>query len=379
VLALSLAGGSAVASAHPQHDRDGVAGHVYVNNNTAGVNTISGFNRNEDGSLTPIPGSPFAIGGAGIGSATGSAGALQMSADGKYLLAVDAGSNQISVARIGHDGSLRPVSSSPVASNGQKPVSIGVSGDLVYVANAGAGGSNYTGFTLNGGGHLRPIAQSTFALPDNANPGHVLFSPDGKFLVGIRVGPDAGPSFIDTFTVGQDGRLTAAAGSPFNSQAVGPFGSVFNPANPAQLFVTNAHAGPGAGSVSVYNLTTGGVLNAIAGSPFADGQTAACWAAITRDGRELFVVNTGSSSISSYAVGSDGVLTVTGTAAMTNPGPGGLGAFDDKLTPDGRYLYVVDASGRISGFSVSAGTVTELPSSPVSLTAGATPFGLVVD
>jgi hypothetical protein len=53
-------------------------------------------------------GSPFAAGGAGTGTGIGSQGPLQVSSDGKYLLAVDAGSNEISVLRINSDGELRP-------------------------------------------------------------------------------------------------------------------------------------------------------------------------------------------------------------------------------------------------------------------------------
>jgi hypothetical protein len=53
---LVAAGG---ASASP-----GVVGQVYVNDNTTGVNTVAGFDRHADGTLTPIPGSPFAVGGA---------------------------------------------------------------------------------------------------------------------------------------------------------------------------------------------------------------------------------------------------------------------------------------------------------------------------
>ena len=129
-------------------------------------------------------------------------------ADGRFLLAVDAGSNQISVLRIKADGTLEPVAGSPVSSSGVDPVSIAVHDDLVYVANAGAGGSNYTGFRLDGGGQLHPLPGSTVALPDSAQPGDVLFNADGTKLVGTRVGT----SQIDSFTVGADGLLTAAAG-----------------------------------------------------------------------------------------------------------------------------------------------------------------------
>src|SRR6266705_1702873 len=87
------ASASAAAQASP------VVGHVYVNDNTAGTNTIGAFDRHADGTLTPEAGSPFAAGGAGTGSGLASQGALQFSADGRFLIAVDAGSNQISVLR----------------------------------------------------------------------------------------------------------------------------------------------------------------------------------------------------------------------------------------------------------------------------------------
>lgn len=351
----------------------GVTGHVYVNDNTAGVNTIAAFDRHADGTLTPIPGSPFAAGGAGTGSGIGAQGAIQRSADGRYLLAVDAGSNQISVLRIRPDGALRPVEDSPVASNGVEPVSIAVHGNRVYVANAGDSGANYTGFRLNEGGHLRPLANSTFTLPAGSSPGDVLFSGDGAHLVGVRVGP----SLIDSFVVGVAGRLTPAAGSPFAAQAAGPFGSAFRPSNPAQLFVSNAHAGPGNGSVSAFDVAGDGTLTAVSPTPFPDLQTAPCWLTISPDGQYVFTSNTASSTISRYNIAADGTLTLLGSTAL---GGGAARPVDLALDPSGSLLYVVDAgSDTVSGFGVSGGALSELPSSPFALPAGATPFGIVVD
>ena len=114
-----------------------------------GRTPISGFDRHLDGSLTPLPGSPFTAGGAGTGAGLASQGAIQVSRDGRFLLAVDAGSNQVSVLRIGFDGALTLVPNGVVSSDGPTPVSIAVHDNLVYVANAGAVGPNYTGFTLN--------------------------------------------------------------------------------------------------------------------------------------------------------------------------------------------------------------------------------------
>src|SRR5438128_11399129 len=135
LLALTAAGG-AVAAGSASAAAD-VVGHLYVDDNTAGTNTIAAFDRHADGSLTPLHGSPFAAGGAGTGTGTGSQGALQISSDGKYLLAVDAGSNQVSVLRIGSDGEPGPIGGGPVSSGGVRPVSIAVHGSLVYVAHAG--------------------------------------------------------------------------------------------------------------------------------------------------------------------------------------------------------------------------------------------------
>jgi 6-phosphogluconolactonase len=357
-----------------------VVGHVYVNDNTAGVNTVAGFDRHADGSLTPMAGSPFVAGGQGAGAIVGSQGALQATADGRFLLAADAGSNQVSVLRVRRDGSLA-LASPPVWSGGVEPVSIAVHGDLVYVANEGdktAGtGSSYAGFRLNPNGRLVAIPRSTYPLPNTANPGDVLFNATGTSLIGVEVGTtDPATFLIDSFNVGRDGRLSPAVGSPFAAQAAGPFGSEFSPANPSHLYVSNAHGGAGNGSVSAFDVAAGGALSPIGSSPYADGETAPCWVEISHDGRYLYAVNTGSTSISSYAIGLDGSLSYRSTAPFKSGQ--GIRPFDARLDPAGRYLYVVDAAlDAVSGFAVDGASLTELPASPFPLPAGATPFGVV--
>ncbi|MFL5926303.1 MAG: lactonase family protein [Gaiellaceae bacterium] len=369
LLALAVA----VATAAPAGAAaETVVGQLYVNNNTAGVNTISGFDRHADGTLTPLPGSPFAAGGAGTGSGIGSQGALQLSGDGRYLLAVDAGSNQISVLRIKPDGGLTAVEGSPVASGGSEPVSLAVHDKLVYVANAGDGASNYTGFQLNSGGHLRPLSGSTVPVPDGSGLGDVLFNGDGTRLVGVRVTT----SLIDSFAVDTTGLLTAAAGSPFAAQGPGPFGSEFRPTNATQLFVSNAHGGALNGTVSAFSDAADGTLSSIGASPFADNQTAPCWVELSHDGSYLFAVNTASNSISRYSIATDGTLTLLGSTPFKT---GKLGAEDARLAPDGQTLWVVGTgSHTINGFSVDGGSLTELQSSPTALPAGDAPFGIVV-
>jgi 6-phosphogluconolactonase len=296
---------------------------------------------------------------------------VQIADGGRFLLAADAGSNQVSVLGIGPGGSLRLAS--VVSSGGALPVSVAVHGSLVYVANAGPADSNYTGFRLAFSGRLTPVPGSTVALPSAAQPGDVLFNGTGSKLVGTRVGT----SQIDSFTVGLSGRLTAAPGSPFTAQGLGPFGSEFRPANPAQLFVSNAHNGTGLGTVSAFTDSRSGALSSIGSSPVPDSQTAPCWVTISPDGRYLFAVNTGSGTISRYSIASGGELTLLGSTAVS--ANGGVGAVDPGMSPDGRYLYVNESKiDAVGGFAVSGGNLTELPGSPTALPAGAAPAGIAV-
>ena len=373
VLAVVLAG-PANASAHDR-TADGVAGHstgyVYLDNNTAGTNTISGFSRAANGDLTALPGSPFVAGGAGLGAGIASQGAIRTADDGQYLLAVDAGSNQISVLRIGADGSLTSVPGSPYGSGGMEPDSIAVNNGLVYVSNTGVGGTNYTGFTLSPGGQLHPIPGSTVTLPDGSGPGDVVLNGDNTKLVGTRVNT----SLIDSFTLNRDERPRAAHGSPFAAQGVGPFGSAFRPTNPDQLFVANAHNGAGLGTVSAYDNLRDGTLSPIGASPFDDFQTAPCWLVVSPDGQYVYALDTGSAEISSYAIARDGTLTLlSNTSISSTPGVTGT---DIALSADGGTLYLNMAKvNSVGEFAVHGGTVRQLPGSPAPASGSGSTVGI---
>jgi 6-phosphogluconolactonase len=182
-------------------------------------------------------------------------------------------------------------------------------------------------------------------------------------------------SLIDSFTVDRHGRLTAAPGSPFAAQRVGPFGSKFRPTNASQLYVSNAHDGANAGSVSAFAVAASGALTPIGASPFPNNQTAPCWVEISRNGKFLFAVNTASGSISSYSIAAGGSLTLLQTTPIKAAGT----PEDARLSPDGRTLWVVDpTASTVSGFSVDGGSLTELPSSPTRAPVGAAPAGIVV-
>jgi len=184
------------------------------------------------------------------------------------------------------------------------------------------------------------------------------------------------PRWADLALVGFKGRLLAAHRSPYAGQGLGQLGAEFSPSRPSQLFVSNAHNGTGLGTISAYQDAFSGHLTSIGSSPFADGQTAPCWVEISHDGTYLFTVNTGSGTVSSYAIKRNGSLVLIGSFAIK----GGGANIDARLSPDGKYL-LVNGSGPhfVSVFAVNGGNLTEVPSSPAPLTAGATSSSGIVN
>src|SRR5215208_2491343 len=309
------------------------AGAVYVMTNQVN-NAVAAFNRAPDGSLTPA--GVFTTGGAGDPVAQpgdpptdplASQGSLLLNEDKSFLFAVNAGSNEVSVLSVGKSG-LTLVDK--VASGGVRPISLTVHENLLYVLNEG-GTPNITGFTVGDGGSLTPLAGSTRPLigGGGADPAEVGFSSDGTILtVSEKLG-----NRIDTYIIGVDGTPGPPIANP--SSGLTPFGFAFR--DDGVLVVSEAFGGaPNQGKTSSYDVSAGGLLSVISGS-VPDFQTAACWVAITNNGTLVFVSNTGSSAISSYALDLSGALSLLHSVAG-NTGAGST-PIDVALDNSSRYLY----------------------------------------
>ncbi len=75
---------------------------------------------------------------------------------------------------------------------------------------------------------------------------------------------------------------------------------------------------------------------------------------------------------------SNGSLDLVGSTPFASPT--GLKPFDAAVSPDGGFLYVVDAgTAEVSAFAVDGTTVTEIAGSPIAIPGGGAPFGMVVD
>jgi 6-phosphogluconolactonase (cycloisomerase 2 family) len=330
-------------------DRSLPAGSVYTMSNDVGGNAILVFDRLADGRLVSTGSVP--TGGNGTGAGLGSQGALALTRSERWLLAVNPGSDTLSVFEIERQG-LRLADVQP--SGGVQPISVTEHDGLVYVVHAGS--DNIAGFSLGREGRLDPLDGSVRSLSGSGvGPAQIAFTPDGSSLLVTEKNTNA----LVTFAIGRDGlpadmRVQASVGAT-------PFGFAFGRRD--QVFVTEAFGGaPGASATSSYAISRDGVLTPVSSSVGA-GQTAACWAALTPDGRFAYVTNTGSGSITGYAIDFDGRIELLDQDGRTGDTGDGSTPIDVVVAGGGRYLYNLNiGSHTISAFRIQVdGSLTPLP------------------
>jgi 6-phosphogluconolactonase (cycloisomerase 2 family) len=181
---------------------------------TANDNQITGYAIASNGALTPVPGSPVTArspinnpdkGPTGLG--------IAVDPQAHFVFAPDFQSNNIWVYSIGSDGSLTPVSGSPFALGGLGGVAtVDPTGRFLYVT----GGPTVGAFKIGSDGSLTPVAGSPFDNGPFRAGGAPVFQaitdPQGKFLLLA----DTENSEITVFSIDQStGALTNVSGSPF--------------------------------------------------------------------------------------------------------------------------------------------------------------------
>ncbi len=313
-----------------------------LTDNTAG-NTVAAYHRAANGTMAAA--GTYRTGGLGgvlTGSVvdhTASQGALAYDANRGLLIAVNPGSDTISVFRVDGD---RLALSQVLPSGGDFPVSMTVHGEQAYVLNALGGGSLH-GYRI-AGQYLVPIPGSYRALnlgttatsQFTATPGQVAFTPDGSRLLVTTKGAT---NDVDVFAVRPDGRLSA---TPTVSSLPGdvPFAVAFDQAGHVAL----AEAGPSA--IATFALSRDGKLTQLDAAD--TGQAATCW--VVGAGQYLYTSNAGSGSLSGYTAGSSGKLTALGNT------PTDAGTVDAASAAAGRFVYAqAGKAGIVDEFAVQAG------------------------
>ncbi|MBA3552032.1 MAG: beta-propeller fold lactonase family protein [Actinobacteria bacterium] len=321
-------------------------GAAFAMTNVVDDNRIVTYRRAADGELTRV--GSISTRGNGIGTDLDTQGGLRLSSDHRFLYAVNAGSDEITVFSV--NGPNLTFLQKIYA--GDEPNSMAIHEHLLYVLDGSVAGNGILGFRIRSNGTLAPLPGSFRLLSSPiAVPGDIEFSPDGHVLLVTEkttnklLDPE---DAIDSFRIGSDG-LASAIPKRLNSHGLRPFSLAFR--DDGKLVVAESfNAALGRSAVSSYRLTSEGALDLIDGS-VRNYQTDTCWVVVTDDGRYVYTANFGSGTISSYRLDSDGDLhLIDGKAAF-------LGALsqpvDLALSSDSGFLYLLlRGKGAVAGFKV---------------------------
>jgi 6-phosphogluconolactonase len=344
--------------------RGNVVGQVYTETNDFNQNKVVAFDRYSDGLI--VQSASVSTGGKGVGAAEpgcpspcpflDTQGSVNLTDDGHWLFAVNAGSNSISSFKI-TGGKPKLVGTFP--SGGTFPISVATHGNLLYVLNTQS--LNIAGFKIAGNGKLTAIAGSNQHLTSDAgfpdaSPRQIGFDNTGRVVVVTLLGRNstpAGPGDINTFVLNGSG---AAGPAKANTTAHPlPFAFDFDKRN--HLVVAEVNALNGApGFLTTYSISSSGTLTQI------DSQGthafAPCWIVVSKDGRYVYTVNTGGGAppgagVTAFKLDSSGHLsflqltpnnslgTGTGMGGAPSPDVREYAQTDIGLSKDGRYAYVV--------------------------------------
>ncbi|HET9197252.1 MAG TPA: PKD domain-containing protein [Solirubrobacterales bacterium] len=291
-----------------------------------------------DGSLTPIPGSPFPAGIAGIGGLIGLSFAPEGSRATTGFL-VSGGVQGYSVPGSGIFQYAGDVDPSASVTN----TAISPDGRFAFAATREFKGVPREGvrrFILGADGSLNPLEPPAM-LPDDVYG--LAISPDGRFLF-ARQG-----NSVARFALGADGSLTPLGTTP----APGAF-LLATSSDGRFLFVF----GGSDTTVDVFAIGADGGL-AHVGDTVNFGPTSARLFAVAPDDRTLYVAAYNDDAIRAVAIAGDGTPTAL---------PGGLATEEPEsvsVSPDGRHLVYYGGDGStdvIRSASIGAnGALTALP------------------
>jgi hypothetical protein len=342
------------------------AGLLYVMNQlNGGANQIYGYSVNEStGALTLLSGFPVASGGNG-----GSGAPVQdLTIDplNGRLYALNGSSGTMSVFQINGDGSLTPMPFSPITvATSLTTVLVHPSGSPVIVGRPLSGTPNVYSFNITA---TTATAAAGSPYTTSADPFTSAFSRDGNYFY---TGGTTATTFAGYSVNSATGVLTALAGSPFasgsgipsNGYATDSAGRLFTGSftelrafttasgvptgvtgNPFASGLSNSVGGtvdgvlhpnqnfyyvadrPG-NRVGAYQIAGSGAattLAAVAGSPFAAGGTETSSIVFNSSGSYLFAANATSRNVTTYSVNSGtGALTVNNTQPANTLGATG--------------------------------------------------------
>jgi 6-phosphogluconolactonase (cycloisomerase 2 family) len=320
-----------------------LANQLYTQTNEVD-NTVLQFSRGTDGTLTRL--ASVATGGAGTNglringtpgpNTLGSQFSVMTVPAERLLLQANGGDNSISVFSLDL-ASGAPALKMNTKTLGLRPNSLAVANKVVYASFLG-GSLQLGAYRLADDGSLAQLGLYNVAQMGGLNaaqvaPTQIVVSPDQRFVL---VSTGTASNAVLSFPINADGTLgnpvanTTQFATPFAGQFVKTTGG-------NTVYLSTGITGV---SLTAYTLSSTGVLTQLSQAA-ASGVGAPCWLSVTPDGRFAYVGN-GSGSISSYAIGADGTLTLLQSIAALEPAvlPNvNSVAGDSWVSPDSKYLY----------------------------------------
>ena len=253
----------------------------------------------------------------------------------KCLLAVNAGSNEVSTFQINSISEIELVGTYPT--NGETPVSVAENGGRVFVLNARGNGSiqgyrlnrGQCSLTANGGPVAldQQIIETPVVRPGVFSPAQIGFTPQGQLLVLIKMNNgDGGPGSLNLYDVSGDGTIGNLEQIVIPGNTALDYAFEFTPSG--QLRVVDALGDGGAfGQVRLFDEEYNQV------SVASSEQFGSCWMKYNPGNSCVYATNTPVSTISSFKLENSEVELVEAAAASA------IAPVDLYVSSDYRYLY----------------------------------------
>jgi 6-phosphogluconolactonase (cycloisomerase 2 family) len=354
--------------------------YIYVESNVGSVpnqNSIYAFANDGLGNLIGLSGSPYLTGGTGVQAS----GSQELNGDqevianraGSALYAVNGHTNSIAAFRVNANGTLTAIAGSPYASGGQDPVSLGLAGKFLVVANKNidpkqnrnADVPNYTTFSVKQNGSLTMNPGSTLDLLANSGPSQALVSGRNRLVFGLELFT----SRIASFRYDRSGLLSEVSSIDPTTTGGAFLGEILHPNQPilyAGLLSTS--------ELGVYSFDSAGAISFV--NAISNDGINICWLRMNAAGTRLY----SSESVTN-------TLTVYDTTDALNPvqiqhlplnAPDGF-VINIELDPTEKFLYALAGHG-IHTLNVDAGGMLSETVDPLVLSTPDqdSPIGLAV-
>ena len=291
---------------------------------------IGAFERADNGSLTPVAGSPFAAY-PGPPYAVGGLIGFGFGPDGSKAVAGFLFDGGVQGMTVGAGGQITPTNS--VVTRQSEGIAVSPDGRFAYEATReyppGTESQGINVFAIGADGALSPFAESfdvgtSFSQVAIAPNGRFLFATTGSGVKRFAIEPDGGLSYLGTTSLGTFG--------------------IWPTTSPDGRFLFVGDAG-GKGGVYSFTIGADGSLSPNGESALTGGSAVKAFS-VSPDGKFLYMPDEGQQKIVVASVAADGSLSVIGSIPVEDPEV-------SAVSPDGRYLYW-QHGGETEGIAVAA-------------------------